>query len=81
MGITTLIKTALMPRITGQGYRPHRGTSSLKGYEVHGFKRRGSSFNTDCIDHLSQDPHERGMRLHYGELTDATNLIRIVYQV
>ncbi len=54
-----------------------------KGYEVHGIKRRASSFNTDRIDHLYQDPHERGVRLqlHYGDLTDATNLIRIVQQV
>jgi GDPmannose 4,6-dehydratase len=54
-----------------------------KGYEVHGIKRRASSFNTDRIDHLYQDPHERGarMHLHYGDLTDATNLIRIVQQV
>jgi GDPmannose 4,6-dehydratase len=54
-----------------------------KGYEVHGIKRRASSFNTDRIDHLYQDPHEREVRLHlhYGDLTDATNLIRIVQQV
>jgi GDPmannose 4,6-dehydratase len=50
---------------------------------VHGIKRRASSFNTDRIDHLYQDPHERGvhMHLHYGDLTDATNLIRIIQQV
>jgi GDPmannose 4,6-dehydratase len=54
-----------------------------KGYEVHGIKRRSSSFNTDRIDHLYQDPHERDRRLvlHYGDLTDATNLIRIVQAV
>ncbi len=54
-----------------------------KGYEVHGIKRRASSFNTDRIDHLYQDPHERDVRLilHYGDLTDATNLIRIIQQV
>ncbi len=54
-----------------------------KGYEVHGIKRRASSFNTDRIDHLYQDPHDRTVRLHlhYGDLTDATNLIRIVQQV
>ena len=54
-----------------------------KGYEVHGIKRRASQFNTDRIDHLYQDPHESGvrLRLHYGDLTDATNLIRIVQQV
>ena len=50
-----------------------------KGYEVHGIKRRASSFNTDRIDHLYQDPHESDPRLvlHYGDLTDSTNLIRI----
>ncbi|MFM1885948.1 MAG: hypothetical protein RL026_1105, partial [Pseudomonadota bacterium] len=54
-----------------------------KGYEVHGIKRRASSFNTARIDHLYQDPHESNVRLslHYGDLTDATNLIRIVQQV
>jgi GDPmannose 4,6-dehydratase len=54
-----------------------------QGYEVHGIKRRASSFNTERIDHLYQDPHEQGVRLklHYGDLTDATNLIRIVQQV
>ena len=54
-----------------------------KGYEVHGVKRRASSFNTDRIDHLYRDPHEadRRMILHYGDLTDATNLIRIVQEV
>jgi GDPmannose 4,6-dehydratase len=51
-----------------------------KGYEVHGIKRRSSSFNTGRIDHLYQDPHDAGLRfvLHYGDMTDATNLIRIV---
>jgi GDPmannose 4,6-dehydratase len=54
-----------------------------KGYEVHGIKRRASSFNTDRIDHLYEDPHAKGVRmfLHYGDLTDATNLIRIIQQV
>ncbi len=54
-----------------------------QGYEVHGVKRRASSFNTDRIDHLYRDPHEpdRRMILHYGDLTDATNLIRIVQEV
>src|SRR6202047_5169381 len=51
-----------------------------KGYIVHGIKRRSSSFNTGRVDHLYQDPHERGVRflLHYGDMTDATTLIRIV---
>jgi GDPmannose 4,6-dehydratase len=54
-----------------------------KGYVVHGIKRRASSFNTDRIDHLYQDPHESDPRLvlHYGDLTDSTNLIRIIQQV
>src|SRR6202034_943803 len=54
-----------------------------KGYIVHGVKRRASSFNTDRIDHLYQDPHEQEVRLtlHYGDLTDSTNLIRIIQEV
>jgi GDPmannose 4,6-dehydratase len=54
-----------------------------KGYAVHGVKRRASSFNTDRIDHLYQDPHERDVRLnlHYGDLTDSTNLIRIIQEI
>ena len=54
-----------------------------KGYEVHGIKRRASSFNTDRIDHLYQDPHvqKRNLILHYGDLTDSTNLIRIIQDV
>ena len=74
-------------RIDHWGHWPRRrvlGRVALaKGYEVHGIKRRASSFNTDRIDHLYQDPHERGVRLHlhYGDLTDASNLIRIIQQV
>ena len=54
-----------------------------KGYEAHGIKRRASLFNTDRIDHLYQDPHEEGRRfiLHYGDLTDSTNLIRVIQEV
>ncbi len=54
-----------------------------KGYEVHGIKRRSSLFNTDRIDHLYRDPHERNVRLklHYGDLTDSTNLIRVIQEV
>ena len=76
-------KTALITGITGQDGAYLAELLLGKGYEVHGIKRRASSFNTDRIDHLYQDPHERGvrMRLHYGDLTDATNLIRIVQQV
>ena len=57
--------------------------ASAKGYVVHGIKRRASSFNTSRIDHLYQDPHEADPRLvlHYGDLTDSTNLIRIIEQV
>jgi GDPmannose 4,6-dehydratase len=76
-------KTALITGITGQDGAYLAELLLEKGYEVHGIKRRASSFNTDRIDHLYQDPHERNvrMRLHYGDLTDATNLIRIVQQV
>ena len=53
-----------------------------KGYEVHGIKRRSSLFNTDRIDHLYQDPHEKNVnfRLHYGDMTDSTNLIRLIQE-
>jgi GDPmannose 4,6-dehydratase len=76
-------KTALITGITGQDGAYLAELLLDKGYEVHGIKRRSSSFNTDRIDHLYQDPHEKGvrMRLHYGDLTDASNLIRIVQQV
>jgi GDPmannose 4,6-dehydratase len=76
-------KTALITGITGQDGAYLAELLLQKGYEVHGIKRRASSFNTERIDHLYQDPHERNVRLHlhYGDLTDATNLIRIVQQV
>ncbi len=76
-------KRALITGITGQDGAYLAELLLGKGYEVHGIKRRASSFNTDRIDHLYQDPHESGVRLklHYGDLTDATNLIRIVQQV
>jgi GDPmannose 4,6-dehydratase len=76
-------KTALITGITGQDGAYLAELLLAKGYEVHGIKRRSSSFNTDRIDHLYQDPHESGRRLHlhYGDLTDATNLIRIVQDV
>src|SRR6204780_782145 len=76
-------KTALITGITGQDGAYLAELLLTKGYEVHGIKRLSSSFNTDRIDHLYQDPHTRGvsMRLHYGDLTDATNLIRIIQQV
>jgi GDPmannose 4,6-dehydratase len=76
-------KRALITGITGQDGAYLAEFLLGKGYEVHGIKRRASSFNTDRIDHLYQDPHETGVRmhLHYGDLTDATNLIRIIQQV
>src|SRR6202453_47001 len=76
------MQRALITGITGQDGAYLAELLLDKGYEVHGVKRRASSFNTDRIDHLYQDPHERGVRLHlhYGDLTDATNLIRIVQQ-
>src|SRR5215472_9326162 len=78
-----MAKKALITGITGQDGAYLAEFLLGKGYEVHGIKRRASSFNTDRIDHLYQDPHEQGVRLHlhYGDLTDATNLIRIVQQV
>ena len=77
------MKKALITGITGQDGAYLAEFLLSKGYEVHGIKRRASSFNTDRIDHLYQDPHESGVRfhLHYGDLTDATNLIRIVQEV
>jgi len=79
----TTTKTALITGITGQDGAYLAEFLLAKGYEVHGIKRRASSFNTDRIDHLYQDPHEKAvrLRLHYGDLTDATNLIRVVQQV
>jgi GDPmannose 4,6-dehydratase len=76
-------KRALITGITGQDGSYLAEFLLKKGYEVHGIKRRASSFNTDRIDHLYRDPHEshRSMILHYGDLTDATNLIRIVQEV
>ncbi|HEY8538598.1 MAG TPA: GDP-mannose 4,6-dehydratase [Steroidobacteraceae bacterium] len=76
-------KVALITGITGQDGAYLAEFLLQKGYEVHGIKRRSSSFNTERIDHLYQDPHEPDLRLrlHYGDLTDSTNLIRIVQQV
>ena len=77
------MKKALVTGITGQDGAYLADFLLKKGYEVHGIKRRSSLFNTDRIDHLYQDPHETNKRfmLHYGDLTDATNLIRIVQEV
>ncbi len=76
-------KKALITGVTGQDGAYLADLLLGKGYEVHGVKRRSSLFNTDRIDHLYQDPHERNVHLvlHYGDLTDATNLIRIVQLV
>jgi GDPmannose 4,6-dehydratase len=78
-----MTRRALITGITGQDGAYLAELLLSKGYEVHGIKRRASSFNTDRIDHLYKDPHERDVRLylHYGDLTDSTNLIRIVQQV
>ena len=77
------MKTALITGITGQDGALLAEFLMLKGYEVHGIKRRASLFNTQRIDHLYQDPHETGRKLilHYGDMTDSTNLIRILQQV
>ena len=76
-------KVALITGVTGQDGAYLAELLLARGYEVHGVKRRASSFNTTRIDHLYQDPHERHarLRLHYGDLGDATNLIRIVQEV
>lgn len=77
------MKKALITGITGQDGAYLTEMLLKKGYEVHGIKRRSSLFNTDRIDHLYQDPHEQNVRfrLHYGDLTDSTNLIRIIQEV
>lgn len=77
------MKRALITGITGQDGAYLAEFLLKKGYEVHGIKRRSSSFNTARIDHIYQDPHESGRRLilHYGDMTDSTNLIRIVQHV
>ena len=76
-------KTALITGITGQDGAYLAELLLSKGYIVHGVKRRSSSFNTGRIDHLYQDPHEsdRNFILHYGDLTDSTNIIRIIQEV
>ena len=76
-------KVALITGVTGQDGAYLAEFLLGKGYEVHGIKRRASSFNTDRIDHLYRDPHEKARKfiLHYGDLTDSTNLIRIIQEV
>jgi GDPmannose 4,6-dehydratase len=75
-------KVALLTGVTGQDGAYLAELLLAKGYAVHGIKRRSSSFNTGRIEHLYQDPHDQNQRfiLHYGDMTDATNLIRIVQQ-
>jgi GDPmannose 4,6-dehydratase len=77
------MKKALITGITGQDGAYLADLLLEKGYEVHGIKRRSSLFNTDRIDHLYQDPHDKNLRfhLHYGDLSDSTNIIRIIQQV
>lgn len=76
-------KKALLTGVTGQDGAYLTELLLAKGYEVHGIKRRSSLLNTDRIDHLYQDPHDenRNFILHYGDLTDSTNLIRVIQQV
>jgi len=76
-------KKALITGITGQDGALLAKFLLKKGYEVHGIKRRASLFNTDRVDHLYRDPHEIGVQffMHYGDLTDSTNLIRIIQEI
>jgi GDPmannose 4,6-dehydratase len=77
------MKTALISGITGQDGAYLSEFLLKKGYAVHGIKRRSSSFNTERVDHLYQDPHEKNKKffLHYGDLTDTSNLVRIIQEV
>ena len=76
------MKTALITGVTGQDGAYLSELLLSKGYRVHGIKRRSSLMNTNRIDHLYQDPHEKNIRftLHYGDMTDSTNLIRVVQE-
>src|SRR5690242_21190698 len=78
-----MMKKALITGVTGQDGSYLAELLLSKGYEVHGIKRRSSLFNTDRIDHLYQDPHERGRRffLHYGDMTDTSSLVRVIQAV
>jgi GDPmannose 4,6-dehydratase len=77
------MKKALITGITGQDGSYLADFLLQKGYEVHGIIRRASTFNTDRIDHLYQDPHVHGVRLflHYGDLADSVNLVKLIYQL
>jgi GDPmannose 4,6-dehydratase len=80
--MSTTTKTALITGVTGQDGAYLADLLLEKGYKVHGIKRRSSLINTQRIDHLYQDPHEKNVRfqLHYGDMTDSTNLIRIIQE-
>ena len=77
------MKRALITGVTGQDGAYLADFLLNKGYEVHGIKRRASSFNTARVDHLYRDPHETDVQffMHYGDLTDSSNLIRIIQEV
>ena len=77
------IKKALITGITGQDGSYLAEFLLEKGYEVHGIKRRSSSFNTERIDHIFEDPHKKNKKLilHYGDMTDSSNLISILEKV
>tara|TARA_R110001606_G_scaffold201897_1_gene349901 strand:+ start:1011 stop:1340 length:330 start_codon:yes stop_codon:yes gene_type:complete len=77
------MKVALITGVTGQDGAYLSEFLLKKGYQVHGLKRRASLFNTDRIDHLYQDPHveHRNFVLHYGDMTDSTNLIRLIQEI
>lgn len=77
------MKTALITGVTGQDGAYLSELLLSKGYEVHGIKRRSSLFNTEHIDHIYEDPHRPNptFKLHYGDLTDSTNIIRIIQEV
>ena len=76
-------KKALITGVTGQDGSYLAESLLQKGYEVHGIKRRASSFNTERVDHIYQDPHSRDVNfiLHYGDLSDTSNITRIIQQV
>lgn len=77
------MKVAFITGVTGQDGAYLSEFLLKKGYIVHGLKRRSSQFNTDRIDHLYQDPHieNRNFYLHYGDMTDSTNLIRLIKEI
>ena len=78
-----MVKKALITGITGQDGSYLAEFLLEKGYEVHGIKRRASSFNTGRIDHIYEDPHKPNpkLKLHYGDLSDTSNLVRIISEI